>query len=59
MGMTTWDNQRALDVLQRRSDVDPDRIGVVGLCWGGMQAWTLAALDDRVRAVCPVCSVST
>jgi pimeloyl-ACP methyl ester carboxylesterase len=59
MGMNTWDNQRALDVLAARSDVRADRLGAVGLCWGGMQTWLLAALDDRVRAACPVCSVST
>lgn len=59
MGMNTWDNRRALDILAARPDVDPDRLAVVGLCWGGMQAWTLAAVDERVKAACPVCSVST
>ncbi|MBI3920553.1 MAG: dienelactone hydrolase family protein [Armatimonadetes bacterium] len=59
MGMNTWDNQRALDVLASRDDVESDQLGVTGLCWGGMQTWTLAALDERVKAVCPVCSVST
>lgn len=59
MGMTTWDNMRALDALAARPQVDGDALGVVGLCWGGMQAWTLAALDRRVRVVCPVCAVST
>ena len=59
MGMNTWDNQRALDVLAARPDVDADRLGVVGLCWGGMQTWTLAALDERVKAACPVCGTST
>ncbi|MCS7254673.1 MAG: dienelactone hydrolase family protein [Armatimonadetes bacterium] len=59
IGMNTWDNMRALDVLSLRPDVDDEKIGVVGLCWGGMQAWTLAAIDERVKAVCPVCSVST
>jgi dienelactone hydrolase len=59
MGMNTWDNQRALDVLAARPDVQRERLGVVGLCWGGMQAWLLAALDERVKAACPVCSVST
>lgn len=59
MGMNTWDNQRALDVLASRDDVDAERLGAVGLCWGGMQTWTLAALDERVRVACPVCSVST
>jgi pimeloyl-ACP methyl ester carboxylesterase len=59
MGMNTWDNMRALDVLADRDDVLPDRLGVAGLCWGGMQAYVLAALDPRVKAVCPVCAVST
>jgi hypothetical protein len=59
MGMNTWDNQRALDVLAARPDVDAQRLGVTGLCWGGMQTWTLAALDQRVRVACPVCSIST
>ncbi len=59
MGMNTWDNLRAVDILQARADVDADRLGVVGLCWGGMQTWTLAALDDRLKAACPVCGTST
>jgi|GEM_PF-5658265 len=59
MGMNTWDNMRALDVLADREDVDDQRLATVGLCWGGMQAYVLAALDARVRAVCPTCSVST
>jgi hypothetical protein len=59
MGMNTWDNQRALDVLASRPDVDGERLGAAGLCWGGMQTWTLAALDERVKVACPVCSVST
>ncbi len=59
MGMNTWDNQRALDVLAARDDVDGKRLAAVGLCWGGMQTWTLAAMDERVKAACPVCSVST
>jgi hypothetical protein len=59
MGMNTWDNQRALDILAARPDVRGDDLGVAGLCWGGMQAWLLAALDERVKAVCPVCAVST
>lgn len=59
MGMNTWDNQRALDVLDARDDVDESKLAAVGLCWGGMQTWTLAALDERVKVACPVCSVST
>jgi hypothetical protein len=59
MGMNTWDNQRALDVLSARPDVKGDSLAAVGLCWGGMQAYTLAAIDERVKAAAPVCAVST
>lgn len=59
MGMNTFDNMRALDYLSSRKDVDPKRLACVGLCWGGMQCYTLAALDERVKVACPVCSVST
>lgn len=53
MGMNTYDNIRALDYLLSRPDVDKERISVVGLCWGGMQAYNLAARDKRVG--CAVC----
>ncbi|MEV4536487.1 alpha/beta fold hydrolase [Asanoa sp. NPDC049518] len=41
----------AVSDLARRSDVDHERIGVVGLSMGGEQALTAAAVDARVRAV--------
>jgi dienelactone hydrolase len=59
LGMNTFDNMRALDYLASREDVHPERLACVGHCWGGGQALTLAALDERVRVVCPVCAVST
>jgi len=59
MGMNTFDNMRALDYLSSREDVDAGRLACVGLCWGGMQCYTLAALDERVKVACPVCAVST
>ena len=59
MGMNTWDNMRAVDYLQSREDVSKERIGAIGLCWGGMQTWTLAAVDERIKVVIPVCGTST
>ncbi|MBI3991231.1 MAG: dienelactone hydrolase family protein [Candidatus Omnitrophica bacterium] len=53
MGMNTYDNIRAIDYLSSRKDVDTTRIGVTGLCWGGMQTYNVTALDKRVR--CAVC----
>jgi dienelactone hydrolase len=50
IGLRLWDLQRALDLLQSRPEVIPDRIGCVGLSLGGEMTLYLAALDDRVRA---------
>ncbi|HNQ89711.1 MAG TPA: acetylxylan esterase [Verrucomicrobiota bacterium] len=39
---------RAISLLSGLIEVDPDRIGVMGLSWGGVLACTLAGIDDRV-----------
>jgi len=41
----------AVDLLASRSDVDPDRIGALGLSMGGEQALGAAAADPRLGAV--------
>ncbi len=45
-----WDLMRLVDILQSRSEVDPERIGVAGLSMGG--EWTMwsAACDPRLKA---------
>jgi pimeloyl-ACP methyl ester carboxylesterase len=45
-----WDLARALDVLGAHKLVDPARLGVVGLSYGGTMALFLAAWDRRVAA---------
>jgi uncharacterized protein len=45
------DLRAAVDVLAGRPEVDPDRIGLVGICLGGGYAIRAAALDPRVKAV--------
>ena len=48
--VNTEDFMAAVDYLSLREDVDPDGIGVIGICgWGGM-ALNTAALDTRVKA---------
>jgi dipeptidyl aminopeptidase/acylaminoacyl peptidase len=41
--------KRAIDLLQAQPDVDPDRIGVVGLSNGGVTTMFLTAMDDRIK----------
>ncbi|RJF41893.1 alpha/beta hydrolase [Actinomyces sp. 2119] len=44
------DFQAAVDYLSVREDVDPERLGVIGVCgWGGM-ALAAAAADPRIKA---------
>lgn len=48
--INTEDFQAAVDFLSCHDQVDPDRIGIIGICgWGGM-AMNVAALDTRIKA---------
>ncbi len=48
--INTEDFQAAVDFLSVQDNVDPEKIGVIGICgWGGM-ALNVAALDTRVKA---------
>ena len=49
-GVIFWDDIRTVDYLLTRPDVDPRRIGCVGLSVGGLRSLHLAALDERIRA---------
>ena len=48
--INTEDFQAAVDFLSTRENVDPEKIGIIGICgWGGM-AINAAALDTRIKA---------
>lgn len=48
---TVADMQAAFDLLSAREDVDADRIGIAGHCWGGRVAW-LGACHIPALAAC-------
>jgi dienelactone hydrolase len=52
-GVLFWDDVRTVDYLLTRPEVDPQRIGCVGLSVGGVRSCHLAALDDRIKAAVP------
>lgn len=57
-GVETWNGIRALDYLQSRPEVDPNRIGVTGRSGGGAYTWYLTALDDRVKVAVPTAGIT-
>jgi len=59
VGMSVYDQLCVMDYLTGRKDVDPGRIGAMGLSQGGIHAWMLAALDERVSVSVPVCGVAS
>jgi len=52
-----WDAVRALDYLESRPEVDPERLAVTGNSGGGVQTTYLFALDDRLKVASPSCYV--
>lgn len=58
-GVELFNAIRALDFLQSLPYVDGDRIGVTGISGGGATSWWLAAGDERVACVAPVCATGT
>ena len=56
-GIQVYENMRAVDYLQSRPEVDPDRLGVTGASGGGNQSMYAGAYDERFRCVVPTCSV--
>lgn len=48
--INTEDFQAAVDFLTVQDNVDPEKIGIIGICgWGGM-ALNAAAIDTRIKA---------
>ena len=45
---------RGVSLLASQPDVDPERLGITGISWGGYLACIVAGLDDRLKAAVPV-----
>ena len=54
---TVWDVMRLVDYLGTRPDVDPQRVGIMGISKGGTEAYLAAAVDPRIVAAVPVIGV--
>ncbi|MCS7113322.1 MAG: alpha/beta hydrolase family protein [Nitrososphaerota archaeon] len=59
LGSNIFDGMRVIDFLLTRREVDPDRIGCMGLSFGGTMTTYLALLDDRIKAADIICYATT
>ena len=53
----TWDAMCAVDYLLQRGDVDSSRLAVTGTSGGGNATRFLGAVDPRISALIPACSM--
>ena len=56
--LNIFDLTRCVDYLQTRAEVDPDRIGLMGLSQGGTMATFTGAVEKRFKAVDIICYVN-
>jgi dienelactone hydrolase len=54
-----WNNMRAVDLLQSRPEVDPEKIGVIGHSLGGHNAMFTAAFDERLKVIVSNCGFTS
>jgi hypothetical protein len=57
-GMMVYDALKAVDYLHTRPDVDPQRLGTVGMSMGSSTAQWAGALDPRLKVVIDICCLT-
>jgi len=50
LGIVNYDDRRAVDVLASLKEVDPNRIGCLGLSGGGYRSTYLTGMEPRIKA---------
>ncbi len=48
--LNIWDVKRCVDYLETRPEVDPNRIGMMGLSYGGTMTTFTTAVEPRIKA---------
>jgi dienelactone hydrolase len=56
---TCWDLWKTVDYLKTRSDIDGDRLGMIGFSMGGIETWLAASVDERVKVIVPAIGVQS
>lgn len=55
MGAVLHEIRQAVTYLSNRPDVDPAKIGATGMSFGGITAFYVWIVDDRIAAAAPIC----
>lgn len=58
-GMRIQETMKAIDYACSREEIDPDRVGIMGLSGGGLVTAFTSALDERVQATVVCCYTNT
>lgn len=58
-GIEVWNAMRAIDYLEKRPEIAPDKIGMTGRSGGAAMTLFTAAVDPRIRAAAPIMGLST
>ncbi|HNR29987.1 MAG TPA: alpha/beta hydrolase family protein [Candidatus Hydrogenedentes bacterium] len=58
-GVITWDDVRCAEFVATLPEVEPARIGAVGLSMGCHRTWMLSAATDRIAAGAAICWMGT
>jgi dienelactone hydrolase len=56
---TSYDLWKLVDYLITRVDVEPSRIGMMGISMGGIETWMAASVDTRIKVAVPVISAQS
>lgn len=54
-----YDGIRVIDFLLTQREVDPEKIGCMGLSFGGTMTTYISALDERIKAADIICYLTT
>lgn len=55
MGEIIQEIRQAISYLEQRQDVDPKKIGMTGMSFGGITTFYTWLVDDRIAAAAPIC----
>ena len=58
-GLIAWDDLRSVEFLRGRPEIDPGRIGALGLSMGSNRTWHLVAGSDDVKVGAAICWLGT